>query len=107
MQLIPEQPQSFLYTPLTAQQQLEGQTLSYSQKLVVQNQRAVIAEQLLGLEFDTTNTTKFAQEQAFLQGQLVTFKWLLDASVAAEAALIDLASTSAEQDNQSPDQHTL
>lgn len=105
MQLIPESPQSFIFTNLTDQEKLEGQTLSQSQKFVIQNQRAVIAEQLLGLEFDTTNTTKFAQEQAFLQGQLVTFKWLLDASIAAEALLIELAQQQAQDQN--PDQHPI
>lgn len=98
-QLIPESPQSFIYTTLTDQQQLEGQTLSQNQKYTIQNQRATIAEQLLGLEFDTTNTTKFAQEQAFLQGQLAVFKWLLDASVAAESALIELAHRQSQEQN--------
>lgn len=103
MQLIPEKPQSFSYLQLTDQQQAEGQILSTNQKFVIQNQRATIAEQLLGLEFDPTNVTKFAQEQAFLQGQLAVFKWLLDASVAAETALIELAVRQANPDF-SPDQ---
>lgn len=98
-QLIPEKPQSFIYTELTDRQLAEGQTLTNEQKLVIQNQRAGIAEQLLGLEFDPINALKFAQEQAFLQGQLAVFKWLLDAAIAAESALIDLA-----RDQQRPDQ---
>jgi hypothetical protein len=100
-QIIEESPQSFVYTKLNERQKLEGTTLTQDQKLVIQNERATIAEQLLGLEFDATNTLKFVQEQAFLQGQLATFKWLLDASNAAEAVLIDLART---QDSQDSDQ---
>lgn len=104
-QLIEEQPQSFSYTKLTERQKLEGSTLTQDQKLVIQNERAVIAEQLLGLEFDVANHLKFVQNQAYLQGQLATFKWLLDASVAAEAVLIELARQ--QQDQPSPDQQSF
>jgi len=97
--LIPEHPQSFIYTPLTDQQQLEGQTLTTNQLLVIQNERAKIAEQLLGLEFIPSDPVKFAQEQAFLQGQLAMFKWIIDASNAAAQVLIDLA----RRDEQNPD----
>jgi hypothetical protein len=101
-QLIPESPQSFNYTQLTDQQFAEGSVLSMNQKLVLQNQRAAIAEQLLGLEFDTDNHLKFVQNQAFLQGQLAMLKWLLDASFAAESALVDLAKM--QEQMQNPDQ---
>lgn len=104
--LIPEAPQSFVYTQLTDQQQLEGQTLSTNNKLVIQNERAKIAEQLLGLSFDPADTFKFVQEQAFLQGQLSMYKWILDAADAAEIAFLELAARLAEQDQQNPDQQS-
>lgn len=103
-QLIPERPQSFNYIELTEQQQTEGQILSTNQKNVIQNQRAAIAEELLGLEFDPANQLKFVQQQSFLQGQLAVFKWLLDASTVAESVLVELAQRLAETQEQNPDQ---
>lgn len=104
IQLVPEQPQSFNYSQLSEQEQLEGQVLSHNQKQVLQNQRAVIAEQLIGIEYDPVNPVKFAQDHAFLQGQMAVFKWLLDASLAAEAAILELARRQQEQNS---DQQSL
>lgn len=102
IQLVPEAPQSFTFTQLSERNKIEGSILSLTQEQVVQNERATIAEQLIGMQFDATNPMEFGLSQAFLQGQLATFKWLLDASKAAQTALLELANQ--QQQEQNPDQ---
>lgn len=102
IQLVPEEPQSFKFQFLTERQKIEGSILTTDQEQVVQNERATIAEQLIGMQFDPVNPMQFGLDQAFLQGQLATFKWLLDASSAAKVALVELAKQL--QEIQNPDQ---
>ena len=62
----------------------------------LQTQKASIAEQLLDLKYVQGEEFAFAQEQAFLQGQLSIYRTLLEASTEAYTALVDLARAEAE-----------
>lgn len=79
---------SFTSYELTDKEQLEGTILSSLQKQVMQTQRSQIAEEKLGLEFDTSNPAAFTQQEAYKRGQLDILTYLLDASDAAELALV-------------------
>ena len=57
----------------------------------LQSQRASIAEQLLDLKFTQGQEFAFAQEQAFLQGQLSIYRTLIESSAEAYTALVELA----------------
>ena len=57
----------------------------------LQSQKANVAEQLLDLKYVQGQEFAFAQEQAFLQGQLSIYRTLLEASAEAYGALVELA----------------
>lgn len=57
----------------------------------IQTQKAQLAEQLLDLKFEPGHELSFAQEQAFLQGQLSVYRTMLDASAEAYSTLTELA----------------
>jgi hypothetical protein len=88
---------------LTEREQLEGSILSEPQLLVLSNEKSVIAERILNLTFDPHNPVQFGLDQAFLNGQLVCITWLIDGSMAAKAALLELAKKQSAQGN-NPDQ---
>ena len=69
----------------------------------MQSQRASVAEQLLDLKFTQGQEFAFAQEQAFLQGQLSIYRTLIESSAEAYTALVDLARHEAESGNSSFD----
>jgi len=72
---------------LSDQEIISGSVLSFTQKQVIQNQRAQVAEQILGLVFDPLNPVQFAQDDAHLKGQLAAFNYLLLLSDESETAL--------------------
>lgn len=74
---------------LTEEEILQGRILNLYQKQVIQNELADIADQLLALDYDPTNNLKWIQDNAFLKGQLGLFRQMLEASEAAETALLN------------------
>ena len=47
----------------------------------------MVATNVLNLEYDVQNPLKFAQDEAFLKGQIQVLTYLLDASDSAESML--------------------
>jgi arginine deiminase len=87
---------SFTTYKLSVEEELNGQVLNLSQKMVLQNELANISENLLNLVFDPLNPTKFAQDHAFLSGQRTVINYMLDRAQSAEAELKNLAQQSAK-----------
>lgn len=56
----------------------------------LQSQKAAIAEQLLDIIFVPGKELEFVQNQAFLQGQLSIYRHLLESSLEAYSALVEL-----------------
>ncbi len=70
---------------LSAKEGYEGQQLNEFQRMCLHNLRADRAEQLLRLEFKADNIVDFAQQNAYLTGQLE----LLDVLLAQQEQPID------------------
>jgi hypothetical protein len=66
---------------------LTGSVLTESQLMLVSNQLADAAEQRLALDFDPTNMIKFAQDEAFLKGQISILTMMLEAHKVAQETL--------------------
>lgn len=79
---------TFTQFNLTEHEQLSGTLMSNEQKMFVQNQLAVIAEQRLALVPDPLNYAVFIQTEAHLKGQMDAYKYLLDCSTASEQAVL-------------------
>jgi hypothetical protein len=77
MQIIPH---SFNRYEMTEDEQRAGQALSLSNQAVIQNLIATIAEEKLHLVLDANNITAYAQNEAYLRGQLDILRHLLDLS---------------------------
>jgi hypothetical protein len=86
---------SFTRVALSEKDTISGTILSTMHAGVIQNHICDIAEQKLNLVFDPTNMIDFAQQNAYLQGQLDILKLLLDSSEAShELALQQAAAQS-------------
>ena len=81
---------------LTEEEQLNGQILTISQSQVLQNELANVADQKLNLTFDPLNPVKFAQEEAFLSGQMSVLRLLLDRSKPSEEELRNRAANQSQ-----------
>jgi hypothetical protein len=77
MQIIPH---SFNRYELSEDEQRAGQALSLSNQAVIQNLIASISEEKLHLVLDANNITAYAQQEAYLRGQLDILRHLLDLS---------------------------
>jgi len=82
-------PNTFTTYEFTDKEELQGQILTTLQKQNIQNQRARVAEEKLALDFDTSKPEVFTQQEAYKRGQLEVLTWLLEASDAAELALVN------------------
>lgn len=71
---------------LTSQELVAGSILTTDQKNILQNDLSQIAENKLNLDFDPLNPTKFAQDEAFLKGQMSIIRVMLQRSDESELA---------------------
>ena len=78
---------SFHTYTLTAPDTLSAACLNQLQKCFIQNQVAGVAEQIINLEYDPISPQKFAQQDAYLKGQMAAFRYLLLCSEESEAQL--------------------
>ena len=85
---------SFTTHKISAHETLAGYVLNLSQQRVMQNELAEIAEQILSLNFNPLNPVDFAQQHAFLKGQLQYLQTVLDRSKPSEQELLRLAQES-------------
>ena len=82
-------PSTFTKFELTHAEQCLGEVFSSLNLAVIKNLRCSIAEQKLNLIFNPDNLIDFAQQTAFLQGQLDILQHLVDCSEAASSPQID------------------
>jgi len=75
---------AFTSYQLTNEEELAGHILNFNQAAVLQNERAQVAESRLNVDFDPQNPVKFAQDEAFLKGQLSVYNLLLERSKVAQ-----------------------
>ena len=78
---------TFTHWELTANEVLAGSILTTDQKNLLQNELAQIAEQKLAVVFDPKDPTKFAQDEAFLSGQMSILRVMLIRSDESELSL--------------------
>ena len=78
---------TFTHYDLTTREILAGSILSSDQQAVLQNELAMIAEQRTNLDYDATNPVKFAQDEAFLKGQMSIIRVMLLRSKESEIQL--------------------
>lgn len=76
---------------LTDEEQITGAQLTSSQKFIIQNQLADIADQILSLDYEPSDPLQFAIQHSFLKGQMAVYRHMLDASDAANKVMLDLA----------------
>lgn len=77
MQIIPH---SFNRYDLSQQEQEAGSAFTLSNQAVLQNLLATTAEEKLHLVLDPQNITAYAQQEAYLRGQLDILRHILDLS---------------------------
>lgn len=69
---------------LTESEQLAGTILTYEQKLVLQNQLAMISAEKLALVANPHSYAEFIQQEAYRAGQIAMIQYILDCSIASE-----------------------
>ena len=89
-------PNTFSSYAFTREEELKASILTHLQKARIQSQLSEVAESILALSFDPLNPTKFAQDDAFLKGQLSILRVMLLSSDESE---IQLQSLIASQSN--------
>ena len=88
---------SFHRITLSEKDTISGTILSTVHIGVIQNHICDIAEQKLNLVFDPDKMIDFAQQNAYLQGQLDILKLLLDSSDASQALAVQQAAAQSKQ----------
>jgi len=86
-------PTTFTRYSMTEEEQMQNSVLSELQLQLIQNERANIAEQILGLKLDPVSPGDFMQQESFLKGQLMILGYIIDRSVAAVTALNKISGT--------------
>lgn len=76
---------------LSRREVLAGSVLTEDQANLMQNELSQIAEQRLALDFDPANSLIYAQNEAFLKGQMSVYRVLLDRSKESEKLLQTLS----------------
>lgn len=61
-----------------ARELIQGGALTITQRETIQNDRALVAEQILSLVLDLNNPISCARDDAFLKGQLAVYNFILD-----------------------------
>lgn len=79
---------TFTHFNLSQEEILSGSILTLTQSQLLQTELAQIAELRLEVVFDPANPLKFAQEEAFLKGQMSVIRNLIDRSKEAEQLLL-------------------
>lgn len=74
------QTNSFSSYVLSVAEEEVGQVLNDLQVMVLQNKRAIIAQDKLNIIYKPSEPLEFAQQVSYLQGQLDVIQWLLDTS---------------------------
>ena len=78
---------SFQRIPLSESEQVSGCIFSAHQIANLQNMRVDIAEQKLNLTFTPNDVLSYAQQEAFLKGQLEVLQHLIDLSETTQRSI--------------------
>jgi len=82
---------------LTDEETLRGSVLSLEQKWYIQNKLAEAANEKSALKLDPNDVLPYAQQEAFLAGQVELCEFLLENSDASEEALQHLHSAAPDE----------
>jgi len=82
-------PNSFSSFQLSEFEEETGSVLTPEHKAVLQNKLSNIAHQKLNLVFNPNDVLAYAQQVAYLQGQLDVIQWQLDTSIQVEELLYE------------------
>lgn len=63
---------------LVKREEIQGGALTITQRELLHNDRALVAEQILGFVLDLNNPIETSKQDAFLKGQLATYNFILD-----------------------------
>lgn len=85
------QPTSLTRYILTPEEEVSGYTLTTNNLLVLQNLLADASEGKLNLEFNAADPVKFAQDEAFLQGQIKIIRYLIDQNELSKESYLKLS----------------
>lgn len=80
----------------TDEEEFGASILTIGNKQRIQNEIAIIAQQILNITFDPEHPMQFVQQDANLKGQLQSLQWLIDVSDAAQTALAHIQSSSSQ-----------
>lgn len=75
MELVPN---TFLSYKLSPEEEAAGRTLTLNNIAVLHNERSRIAEQKISLKFNPSEPLQFAQQEAYLSGQVELITYLLE-----------------------------
>lgn len=81
---------SFSSFDLLEEEETQGSILTITQKQVIQNEIALMAEEKLNLVFDPEKPSLYTQEEAYKKGQLDALKHRLTCSDLAEERVREL-----------------
>lgn len=76
---------------ISYKEELAGKIFTLDQKIVIQNDLALVAEQILSLEYTPAQPLEFVKQDAYLKGQMSVYRVLLDASDECEKELVSLS----------------
>ena len=83
---------------LSDEEILSGQTLSSTQKKVIQNEISALANQKILLKVDPANIHVFIQQEAEMQGRILALQWLITRSELAMTALQTIVSNQNDEE---------
>jgi hypothetical protein len=89
----------FHFWELTPKEQEEGSLLTITQRQVIQNQIALLAQESINMIVDSDTQYQWSLRQAELQGSRAALQNLLDASDSIEASRNNSPSHTSSQDN--------
>ena len=69
---------------LTEQEETEGMKFTIVQTQVLQNELSIFASEMLGLEYDANDPTRFIQQQADLSGKIKWLQYVLERSTSLQ-----------------------
>lgn len=90
-------PTSLTRLALTEEESVAGHTLTSLNLAVIQNLIADASESKINLEYDPVNPIKFAQDEAFIQGQLKILRYLQQMHEESQERYMQIASASSDQ----------
>lgn len=77
----------FVEYDLSPQEELEGGLLTYNQKFLLSNDRALVAQLIMNLVYDPEHPDIFLQQDACYKGQLAVYDFLFARNEESETTM--------------------